>query len=420
MQASLASGQRKLAWARGHMPVHAWLRRHLGPDRPLAGQRVAVCSHLEAKTGVMIETLAALGADDVVFTASVSATTQDDVVAALSAQGGITGYARRDCPEAELAELHGRTLAHEPTLILDDGAELTARLLAMRPALAERLLGVCEQTTTGVQRLRAMAGEGRLGFPALAVNDTPMKRAFDNVHGTGESTLVNICAATNLLLAGKRVVVAGFGSCGRGLAEKARGANARVMVTEVEPRRALTAWMAGFDVAPMNQAAPWGELFITATGCPGVLGAGHFGRMRDGVVLSNAGHFDVEIDQAALSCMASAETEVRDGVTEYRMGDGRRIHLVAKGQLANLATPGAMGHPVEVMDQTFGVQVCAALFLARSGHALGAGVQPVPDEVDREVAQIRLASLGIEIDSLNDVQRAHRQAWLAQDVKKAR
>lgn len=417
MRASIASGRRKLDWARAHMPVHAWLRRHLGPERPLAGLRIAVCSHLEAKTGVMIETLAALGAEDVVFTASVSATTQDDVVAALSSRDGVTGYARRDCPEAELAQLHGRALDHEPTLILDDGAELTARLLASRPALAERLLGVCEQTTTGVQRLRAMASHGHLSFPALAVNDTPMKRAFDNVHGTGESTLINICSATNLLLAGKRVVVAGFGPCGRGLAEKARGANARVMVTEVEPRRALTAWMAGFEVAPMRRAAAWGDLFITATGCPGVLGAEHFARMRDGAVLANAGHFDVEIDKSALSTMAAAEHEVRDGVTEYRLHDGRRIYLLAKGQLANLAAPGAMGHPVEVMDQTFGVQVCAALFLARRRHGLAPGLQPVPDAVDRQVAEIRLASLEIEIDRLDDAQLAHRQAWLAEDIK---
>jgi len=410
-------GRRKLDWARSHMPIHSELRRIHGARHPFAGLVVAVGSHIEAKTGVFIETLAAAGAE-VVFTASVAATTQDDVVAALNAQPGITGYARRGVSAEESVALHERTVAHKPNLILDDAAELTALLVHRFPEHVAELLGMCEQTATGVQRLHAMERQGLITFPAYAVNDTPMKHDFDNVHGTGESALANLALATNLLLAGKRVVVAGFGYCGQGVAQKAKGWGARVTVTEVDPRKALRAHMLGFDVAPMAQAVRQAEVIITTTGNRDVLRREHFEAMPDGVVLANAGHFHVEIDTGALAEMAAASREVRPGITEHRLADGRRINVVAGAELVNLAAPTAMGHPVEVMDQTFAMQFMAAVHLLEHRASLGAAVYPVPDEVDRQVAQIKLRTLGLRIDTLTDDQRRYQDSWRSEDIIK--
>jgi adenosylhomocysteinase len=416
MTVDLESGRRKLAWARAHMPIHAHLREQWAASQPFAGQTVAVCSHLEAKTGVFIETLAALGAQ-VVFTASEPRSTQDDVVAALLAQPGIRGYARREANEVELAQLHAATLAHAPSLILDDAAELTAAMIQTRPDLLPRLLGTCEQTTTGVQRLKAMAAQGLLGFPAYAVNDTPMKRYFDNIHGTGESALANLALAANLLLAGKRLVVAGYGYCGRGVAQKARGWQARVLVTETDPRQALQAHMAGFEVAPMILAAAWGNVFITATGSKGVLRREHFEVMRDGALLANVGHFDVEIDTQALAELAQTQREVRAGITEYQLRDGRRLYLIAQGHLLNLTAPAAMGHPIEVMDQTFAMQIVAAQHLLAHRAELSTGVHTVPDIVDKQVAQLKLTTLGIDIDIATQEQASFSNAWSRQAIK---
>jgi adenosylhomocysteinase len=398
------------------MPIHALLRQRFGETRPFAGSVVAVCSHVEAKTGVFIETLAAAGAE-VVFTGSEPMSSQDDVIAALTEQTGITGHMRQGVSDDELARLHESVLDHDPNFILDDAAELTARWVARHPAAAAGLLGTCEQTTTGIQRLQAMADQGVLHFPAYAVNDTPMKHHFDNVHGTGESTLTNLCQATNRLLAGQRVVIAGFGYCGRGLAEKARGWNARVIVTEVDPRRALEAHMAGFDVMPMEQASRWGDFFITATGNRDVLRANHFRHMKDGAVLANAGHFNVEINADDLAGLAEARREVRSGIEEFTIEGGRRINLLAEGRLANLAAPTAMGHPAEVMDQTFGTQFMAAVDLMDQRDALSPGVHPVPDAVDREVAEIKLETLGIGIDELTADQQRFAAAWRIEDIK---
>ena len=410
------TGRRKLDWARAHMPIHAHLRERYGQTRPFAGQVVAVCSHVEAKTGVFIESLAAAGAE-VVFTGSEPMSSQDDVIAALNEQDGITGHMQWGVSDAELAHLHEKVLEHGPNLILDDAAELTARWVDRHPDEAAGLLGMCEQTTTGVQRLQAMAGQGVLHFPAYAVNDTPMKHYFDNVHGTGESTLSNLCQATNLLLAGQRVVIAGFGYCGRGLAEKARGWNARVIVTEIDPRRALEAHMAGFDVLPMAEAAKWGNFFITATGNRDVLREEHFRHMKDGAVLANAGHFNVEINAEELAGLARSRREVRAGIEEFTLADGRRINLLAEGRLANLAAPTAMGHPAEVMDQTFGTQFMAAVDLMARRDQLSNGLHPVPDAVDREVAGIKLDTLEIAIDELTEAQRQFASAWRIEDIK---
>lgn len=409
-------GRRKLAWARAHMPIHGHLRERFRGEQPLRGLTVAVCSHLEAKTGVFIETLAAAGAA-VVFTGSEPQSTQDDVVAALNEQPGLTGYARRGADEAAFQAYHMKVLEHRPQFILDDAAELTARLAHHRPELLDGLIGTCEQTTTGVRRLKAMHEEGVMAFPSYAVNDSPMKRYFDNVHGTGEATLTNIAQATNLLLAGKQVVIAGYGYCGRGLAEKARGWNAQVTVTEVEPRRALQAHMNGFRVATMAEAAACGELFVTATGNPEVIRAEHVRHMRDGAVLANAGHFNIEIDTPGLEALAESVREVRPGVDEYRLTDGRRINVLAQGRLANLAVPGAMGHPAEVMDQTFATQIMAAVDLVQRRAELAAGVHAVPDAVDRAVAAIKLQTLDIELDALTPRQSRFEAAWRIEDIQ---
>jgi len=415
-EADLELGRMKLDWARAHMPVHAELRRRYGDVRPFAGLTIAVCSHIEAKTGVLIETLAAAGAE-VVFTGSEPMSTQDDVVAALNEQPRITGYARRGVGETEFEALHLRALDHGPAFILDDAGELTARMAHQRPDLLDGLLGMCEQTTTGVQRIQAMQAEGAVHFPAYAVNDTPMKHEFDNIHGTGESSLTNLLLVTNLLMAGKQVVVAGYGDCGQGVAHKARGWGAQVTVTEVDPRKALRAHMAGFAVAPMAAAAATGELFVTTTGNRSVLRREHFERMRDGAVLANAGHFNVEIDTDALAEMAGLQRDVRPGITEYTLANGRRINVVAEGRLVNLAAPTSMGHPAEVMDQTFAMQFMAARHLLAHRNGLPAGIHPVPDEVDREVAEFKLQSLGIGIDELSDSQRRYMAAWRSEDIK---
>lgn len=414
-ECDVESGRRKLDWARSHMPIHAELRRLYADSRPFAGVTVAVGSHIEAKTGVFLETLVTAGAR-VVFTASVAATTQNDVVAALNEQAGIEGFARREADAHECEAHHDRVLEHEPNLILDDAAELTARMVYRHPTRLKALLGVCEQTATGVQRLRALANEGRLAFPAYAVNDTPMKHYFDNVHGTGESSLANLAVVTNLLVAGKRIVVAGFGYCGRGVAHKARGWGARVTVTEIDPRKALRAHMEGFEVAPMAEAVQAADLIVTTTGNRDVLRQEHFQHMQDGVVLANAGHFCVEIALAALADYAASVREVRPGITEYRLPDGRNINVVAGAELVNLAAPTAMGHPVEVMDQTFAMQFMAALHLLENRAALAPGLHPVPDEVDCQVAQLKLATLGIRIDSLTDDQRRYLGIWRRSEI----
>ncbi|OOC10693.1 adenosylhomocysteinase [Thioalkalivibrio halophilus] len=419
MAADIEQGRQKLAWAREHMPVHAALRERLGRSRPLAGITLGVCSHVEAKTGVFVETLAAAGAE-VVFTGSEPGSSQDDVVAALNEQDGITGYARRGVSEEELEALHLQALDHAPRFILDDAAELTARLVHQRPALLDDFIGMCEQTTTGVQRLQAMARADALPFPAYAVNNTPMKHEFDNIHGTGESSLTNLLLTTNLLLAGKKVVVAGFGDCGLGIAGKARALGARVAITEIEPRQALRAHMAGFEVMPMLEAAAWGEIFITTTGNRDVIRAEHFEAMADGALLANAGHFNVEIDAEALAGLSvEPPHEARPGIMEYRLADGRRLHLVCEGRLVNLATPTAMGHPAEVMDQTFAMQIVAACHLVERAAGLEPGVHPVPDQVDREVAELKLETLGIGLDTLTESQQRFLDAWRDDQIKGA-
>ncbi|PSP95896.1 adenosylhomocysteinase [Halobacteriales archaeon QS_4_62_28] len=404
------SGQRKMDWARQHMPIMAALREAFESDQPFAGERIGMAMHVEAKTAVLAAVLAAGGAE-VAMTGCNPLSTHDDVSAALDAVEGVTCYAKRGVDDEAYYGAIEAVIDHEPTITVDDGMDLVAAIHEDYPELIDTIVGGAEETTTGVHRLRAMDADGELDYPVFAVNDTPMKRLFDNVHGTGESSLASIAMTTNLSWAGKTVVVAGYGHCGKGVAKKASGQNADVVVTEVEPRRALEAHMEGYDVLPMAEAAAEGDVFITTTGNRDVIVEEHFEVMQDGVLLTNAGHFDVEIDLNALSDLAVDTYEARDGVQTYEMADGRRLNVLAEGRLVNLATPIALGHPVEVMDQSFGVQAVCVRELVESGDEYDAGVHDVPDALDREVAEIKLAADGVEFDSLTETQAEYMDSW---------
>ncbi len=403
------SGRRKIEWAQSHMPILERVRERFREERPLAGEVVGMAMHVEAKTAVLAEAIAEAGAE-VAITGCNPLSTHDDVSAALDATEGVTSYARHDVDDEEYYDAIEAVIGHEPTITVDDGGDLVFRIHEHHPDLIDSIRGGCEETTTGVHRLRAMADDGALEYPMFAVNDTPTKRLFDNLHGTGESALANIAMTTNLSLAGKDVVVAGFGDCGRGVARKASGQNADVIVTEVDSRRALEAHMEGYDVMPMAEAAERGDLFVTTTGNRDVITGDHVQRMADGAVLANAGHFDVEINLEDLDEMAERRREVRDGVEEFRLPDGRRINVLADGRLVNLASPVSLGHPVEVMDQSFGVQALCVEAIA-DGADLAPGVHDVPDEVDRTVAETKLAAEGVAIDSLSAEQREYLDSW---------
>ena len=404
------SGRRKIEWARQHMPIMNSIAEEFGDERPLDGEVVAMAMHVEAKTAVLTEVLAEAGAA-VAITGCNPLSTHDDVSAALDANDSITCYAKRGVEDDAYYAAIEATIEHDPTITVDDGGDLVMAIHDDYPELIDSILGGCEETTTGVHRLRAMDDDDALKYPMFAVNDTPMKRLFDNVHGTGEASLSSIAMTTNLSFAGKNVVVAGYGYCGKGVAKKAKGQNANVIVTEVEPRRALEAHMEGYEVAPMAEAAEEGEIFITTTGNRDVIVGEHFERMADGVVLANAGHFNVEIDLDALDDLAVGRREVRDGVEEFEMADGRRINVLADGRLVNLAAPVALGHPVEVMDQSFGIQAVCVRELVENTDAYGPGVHEVPDELDREVAEIKLDAEGIEFDALSDEQVEYMGSW---------
>ncbi len=406
----LESGQRKMEWARQHMPIMESLREDFERDEPFAGERIGMAMHVEAKTAILTETLAAGGAE-VAITGCNPLSTHDDVSVALDAVDGVTCYAKRGVDDEEYYEAIEAVIEHEPTITVDDGGDLVFAIHEEYPELIESIVGGCEETTTGVHRLRAMEADGALEYPMFAVNDTPMKRLFDNIHGTGESSLASIAMTTNLAWAGKTVVVAGFGYCGKGVARKAAGQNAHVIVTEVDSRRALEAHMEGFDVMPMAEAAAEGEVFITTTGNRDIIVEEHYEAMQDGVVLANAGHFDIEIDIDALDTLAERTYEARDGMQAYEMSDGRRINVLAAGRLVNLAAPVSLGHPVEVMDQSFGVQAVCARELVENADEYDAGVHVVPDELDREVAETKLAAEGIETDTLSEQQREYMESW---------
>ncbi|WP_254766147.1 adenosylhomocysteinase [Salinilacihabitans rarus] len=408
--AARAEGRRKMDWAAQHMPILERVREEFEAERPFEGERIGMAMHVEAKTAMLVETLAAGGAA-VAVTGCNPLSTHDDVSAALDAHESITSYAKRGVDDEAYYDAIEAVIAHEPTITVDDGMDLVAAIHEDYPELIDDIVGGAEETTTGVHRLRAMDDDGALRYPVFAVNDTPMKRLFDNVHGTGESSLASIAMTTNLSWAGKNVVVSGYGYCGKGVAKKAAGQNANVIVTEVEPRRALEAHMEGYEVMPMSEAAEVGDVFLTTTGNRDVIVREHFEKMQDGVLLANAGHFDIEIDLDALDDLAVDRYEARDGVEAYEMDDGRRLNVIAEGRLVNLAAPVSLGHPVEVMDQSFGIQAVCVREMLENGDAYEPGVHDVPDDLDREIAEIKLEAEGVEFDSLTETQREYMDSW---------
>ena len=401
------TGEQKIQWAQQYMPVLNAIRERFEKEKPLTGHRIGMALHVEAKTACLVRTLAAGGAE-VYITGCNPLSTQDDVAEVLRA-GGIACYAQRGCNTEESYAAIDKVLDAHPTLTIDDGMDLINRVHLDRRDALQGIIGACEETTTGIHRLRAMEADGKLEFPVIAVNDTPMKHYFDNVHGTGESALASIMLTTNVLIVGRHVVVAGYGYCGRGVATKARALGARVIVTEIDPHRALQAHFDGFDVMCMEEAAKVGDLFITTTGNCSIITGHHFPLMKSGAILSNAGHFNNEIEIPWLAKHASA-VEHRDGIDTYVIG-GKKIHLLAEGRLVNLATPKGMGHPVEVMDLSFAVQALSVEYVAKHGRELAAGVHDVPTEIDEYIARLKLAAVGATLDTLTAEQKEYMCRW---------
>ena len=399
-----------LAWTRDYTPILRSLAAEYGDSRPLDGYTIAVASHLEAKTGVLIETLREAGAH-VLVTGSEPYSTKADVVRALDEQDGIELFVEHGMSEEAWEAGQHDLLEAEPDFLLDDGCELIAKAHADHPKICEKVVGGGEQTTAGITRLEAMESEGVLEFPVYGVNDTPMKHFFDNVHGTGESALMNVGITTNTMLSGKTVVVAGYGYCGRGIARKARGMGAQTVVTEVDPRKALEAHTEGHRVMEMREAAEIADYVIPSTGSREVVRREHIEAMADGVILANAGHFDVEIDLDGLSDAAERVTQPREGVTRYHLPDGRRINLLARGRLVNLTGPYSNGHPAEVMDTTFAMMFVAAHDLLTGDRDRAPGVYAMPDRLDRAVAERKLGTLDLSIDTPTDSQREYAGDW---------
>ena len=416
------AGARRIRYSERSMPLLTALARRFGVDRPFDGMTIAACLHVTAETAVLARLLRAGGAR-VALAASNPLSTQDDIAAALAVNDGVAVFARAGVDRRAYYEHIGLALggagtpgtpgtpaAPGPDLVIDDGGDLMNTLHTERADVVSLVRGGVEGTSTGVLRLRRMAAEGALAFPVIAASDTPAKRLVDNTHGTGQSVIDGLIRASGILLAGKAVVIAGFGSCGVGIAESARSLGARVLITEVDPVRALDAVLRGFRVLTLADAAPLGEVFITATGSPEVITAEHMAMMRDGAILANAGHFDVEIDVRALETLAVAvQPDVRPHMDAFELPDGRRLMLLAEGRLVNLVA--AEGHPPEVMDLAFGIEALALAWLAQNADKLSPDVHDVPADIDAEAARLVLAALGAEIDSLTPAQRAYLASW---------
>lgn len=403
-------GRLKIDWAEQEMPVLRQIRQRFEQERPLAGLRISACLHVTAKTANLARALAAGGAD-LVLVASNPLSTQDDIAAALVVHEEIPVFAIRGEDHATYYRHLGIALGHAPHLLIDDGADLVSGILHKRPDLIPQIIGSTEETTTGVQRLRAMAAAGVLPFPVIAVNDSDTKHLFDNRYGTGQSTLDGIIRATNILLAGKCVVIGGYGYCARGIAGWACGMGASVIVTEVDPIRALEALMDGFRVMPLIEAAPLADVVVTATGNKHVVGASAIAVLKDGCILANSGHFNVEIDIPAIEAQTADTRQPRTHVTQYLLHDGRRINLLGEGRLVNLAC--AEGHPPAVMDMSFANQALAAEYLVRHQGQLSAGVHTLPQAIDHAIAALKLSAMGISIDTLTPEQAHYLQSWEA-------
>lgn len=396
-----AEGHRKINWVKGHMPVLNILRAELEEKKPFAGKTIVVTIHLEAKTAYLAQVLAAGGAK-VVVTGSNPLSTQDDVAAAL-ADSGVTVFATYNCSQEEYDRYLHLALDSNPDLIVDDGGDLVALLHGARKAQAAKILGGSEETTTGVHRLRALDEAGKLTFPMVAVNDAYCKYLFDNRYGTGQSTWDGIMRTTNLTVAAKTVVVAGYGWCGKGVSMRAKGLGANVIVTEVNPIKAIEAVFDGFRVMPMQEAAKEGDIFVTVTGCKDVITKDHMAVMKNGAILSNAGHFDVEVNKNHLEELSVKPMfESRKNIQSYTMADGRLIHLLAEGRLVNLAA--GDGHPTEVMDLSFAMQTLAMLYVLENHASLGNHVTNLPEELNTRVAALKLQAMNIGFDTLSDEQ----------------
>jgi adenosylhomocysteinase len=401
-------GRQRIEWADRGMPVLTSLRERFAAERPFDGLRVSACLHVTTETAGLVRALEAGGAD-VVLVAANPLSTQDEVAASLVRDFGIAVHARRGESEGTYYRHIGASIDHGPHVTMDDGADVIGVLHGERREMLDGVIGGTEATTTGVIRLRALEAAGGLRFPVVSVNDAATKRFFDDRYGTGQSTVDGLLRATNMLIAGKRAVVAGYGHCGRGVAARLAGMGASVIVLEVDPLRALEAVMDGFTVMPAEEAAPLGDVFVTATGDVGVLRAEHFALMRDGAILANAGHFNDEFELGALEEQATSSREVRPFTREYLMPDGRRIYVLADGRLVNLGA--AEGHPAMVMDMSFANQALGLEWLRAHVEELEPAVYGIPEDIDREVARLKLESMGIRIDPMTPEQKAYSESW---------
>ncbi len=404
------AGRQKIAWAEQEMPVLRLIRERFVREQPLKGVRISACLHVTSETAALVRTLQAGGAD-VVLCASNPLSTQDDVAAALVAYDEIPVFAIKGEDNATYYQHLNAALDHHPHMTMDDGCDLVSVLHKERPQQVGEVRVGTEETTTGVIRLRAMAKEGALKYPVLAVNDSMTKHYFDNRYGTGQSTIDGLLRATNILLAGRTVVVSGYGWCGRGVAARARGMGAHVIITEVDPLRALEALMDGYQVMPLVEAARRGDVFITVTGDKNVIDEPHLAVMKDGAILANSGHFNAEINIPALRRLSDGQppAQVRPFVEQYTLKDGRRINLLGDGRLINLAA--AEGHPAAVMDMSFANQALGAEYMLKHGATLKPDVYTIPAEIDREIARLKLQSMGVEIDTLTEEQARYLASW---------
>jgi adenosylhomocysteinase len=401
-------GHRRIDFAELEMPVLRQIRERFQRERPLQGMRISACLHVTTETANLAHTLQAGGAD-VVLTASNPLSTQDDVAAALVSHYEIPVFAIKGEDNVTYYKHINAALDHKPNITMDDGADLVSVLHKDRRSQLEYVVGGTEETTTGVIRLRAMAADGALSFPVIAVNDAMTKHFFDNRYGTGQSTIDGIVRATNILLAGRTFVIAGYGWCGRGLAMRARGMGSNVIVTEIDPLPALEAVMDGFRVMPMDEAAKIGDIFVTVTGDLNVIDRHHFEAMKNGAIVANSGHFNVEINIPALEEMASDKRQVRPFVEQYTLPDGRSINMLGEGRLINLAA--AEGHPASVMDMSFANQALGVEYMVKNADKMEKKVYGIPDEIDREIARLKLAAMGVEIDTLTPEQVKYLNSW---------
>lgn len=400
-------GEKNIEWAMQHMPVLGRVKDRFAEEKPFEDLTVGAALHVESATAVLIRTLQAGGAE-VAITGSNPLSTDDKVAASLAKEGA-NAYVWRGETNEEYYNNLDRVLDHEPQLLIDDGADLISRTHEEYPELAAKIKGGTEETTTGVKRLRAMEDKGDLKMPIFAVNDTPAKRLFDNRFGTGESTVNAIMSITNSSIAGKNFVVVGYGFVGRGIAMRAKGLGAKVTIVEADPIRALEAAMKGYDVRNMEEAAEWGDIFVTATGGLKVIGKKHFEKMKDGAILCNSGHFNVEIDLKGLEEISTNEREILEDIEEYEMEDGRRIHVLAEGRLVNLAGKKSLGHPAEIMDMSFSLQALSLEHLSK--NELEIKVHDVPFDIDQEVAKLKLKSMGLKLEELTEEQKEYEESW---------